>query len=313
MSEPSGTFAGADEEPRFDLAFDAPAGRLMRVSPRVRRLVAPNPGPFTFTGTCAYVVGEGEVAVIDPGPDDASHIETLLAALPGEKIARIFVTHTHRDHSPGARALQKATGAEILGCAPHFSARDLALGEANKLDAANDLDHRPDRILADGDIFSGPGYALRAVATPGHTMNHLCFELAEEKALFTGDHIMAWSTTIVAPPDGAMRLYLNSLESLRGLDHAVYWPGHGGPVAQPQRFLRALLHHRRAREISILAALAHGPLAIPEIVAKVYEKLDPRLKGGAALSTLAHLEDLSARKLVTTDGPPQLASVFERR
>ncbi|MGO9392060.1 MBL fold metallo-hydrolase [Rhodoblastus sp.] len=318
MSDPSGVDgkrdavenAGAGEEPRFDLAFDAPAGQLLRVSPLVRRLVAPNPGPFTFTGTCSYVVGEGEVAVIDPGPELAEHIDSLLAALPGETLAGIFVTHTHRDHSPAARALQAATGAEIWGCAPYFSARELALGETNKLDAANDLDHRPDRMMADGDTFAGAGFTLRAVATPGHTMNHLCFELAEEKALFTGDHVMAWSTSIVAPPDGAMRLYLDSLERLRGFDHAVYWPGHGGPVAQPQRFLRALLHHRRAREISILAALDKGPLSVPEIVARVYEKLDPRLNGAAALSTLAHLEDLCARGLVATEGPPLLSGIF---
>ena len=311
-SQAAAADAGADEEPRFDLAFDAPAGRLQRVSPLVRRLVAPNPGPFTFTGTCTYVVGAGEVAVIDPGPDIESHVESLLAALPGETIARIFVTHTHRDHSPAARRLHAATGAEIWGCAPHFSARDLALGETNKLDAANDLDHRPDRALGDGEIFDGPGYTIRAVATPGHTMNHVCFELAEEKALFTGDHIMAWSTTIVAPPDGAMRLYLESLEKLRGFDHALYWPGHGGPVTQPQRFLRGLLHHRRAREISILAALAEGRRTVPEIVAKVYEKLDPRLKNAAALSSFAHLEDLCARGLATTDGAPQLDGHFHR-
>ena len=320
MSDPSRTGgtqdamenAGADEEPRFDLAFDAPAGKLLRVSPLVRRVVAPNPGPFTFTGTCSYVVGEGDVAVIDPGPQLPEHIDSLLAALPGEKIGKIFVTHTHRDHSPAARKLQAATGAEIWGCAPHFSARELALGETNKLDAANDLDHRPDRVMADGEIFSGAGFTLRAVATPGHTMNHVCFELVEEKALFTGDHVMAWSTSIVAPPDGAMRLYLDSLEKLRGFDHAIYWPGHGGPVAQPQRFLRALLHHRRAREISILAALDKGPSSVPEIVAKVYEKLDPRLQNAAALSSLAHLEDLCARGLVATDGPPQLSGIFTR-
>ena len=218
-------------------------------------MVAPNPGPFTFTGTCVYVVGEGDVAVIDPGPDDPAHVAALLAALSGEKITKILATHTHRDHSPAARRLQEATGAEIIGCAPYFPARELALGETNKLDAANDLDHSPDRLMADGDVLSGSDFTLRAVATPGHTMNHLCFELAEEKALFTGDHIMGWSTTIVAPPDGAMRHFLDLLEKLRGFDHAIYWPGHGGPVTQPQRFLRALLHHRRAREMSILGAL----------------------------------------------------------
>ena len=304
--------AGADEAPRFDLAFEAPVGRLLRVSPLVRRLVAPNPGPFTFTGTCTYVVGEGEVAVIDPGPDLPAHVAALFEGLKGETIASIFVTHTHRDHSPAARLLQQATGAQIIGCPPHFPARDMALGEINKLDASNDLDHRPDRELDDGEAFDGPGYTLRAIKTPGHTMNHVCFELVEERALFTGDHIMGWSTSIVAPPDGAMRLYLDSLEKLRAFDHAVYWPGHGGPVAQPQRFLRALLHHRRAREKSILAALESGPLAVPQIVQKVYEKLDPRLKGAAALSTFAHLEDLCARGLVGTEGAPQLTGQFSR-
>ncbi len=199
---------GSDEEPHFDLSFVGPPGQLMRVSKLVRRMVAPNPGPFTFTGTCVYVVGEGEVAVIDPGPDDPAHVAALLAALSGEKVTKILATHTHRDHSPAARPLQQATGAEIIGCAPYFPARELALGETNKLDAANDLDHSPDRFMADGDVVSGSGFTLRAVATPGHTMNHLCFELAEEKALFTGDHIMGWSTTIVAPPDGAMRPFL---------------------------------------------------------------------------------------------------------
>ncbi len=302
-----------DEAPRFELGFDAPAGQMQRVSPLVRRLVAPNPGPFTFTGTCTYIVGAGEVAVIDPGPDLPDHIEALLQGLAGERIGKILVTHTHRDHSPAAALLKQATGAEIRGCAPHFAARELALGEINKLDASNDVDYAPDRILVDGDVVAGDGYTIRALATPGHTMNHVCFELVEEKALFTGDHIMGWSTSIVAPPDGAMRLYLNSLERLRGEDHALYWPGHGGPVTQPQRFLRALLNHRRARETSILNALAQGPRGIAEIVEKVYEKLDPRLKGAAALSTLATLEDLCARALVETEGSPQLTGVFRRR
>jgi glyoxylase-like metal-dependent hydrolase (beta-lactamase superfamily II) len=304
--------AEAIEPPRFDLSFAAPAGELQRVSALVRRLVAPNPGPFTFTGTCTYVVGDGDVALIDPGPDDAAHVDALLAALKGERIGKIFVTHTHRDHSPAARLLQAATGAEILGCAPFFPARELALGETNKLDAANDLDHRPDRVLGDGETIAGPGYSLRAVATPGHTMNHLCFELAEEKALFTGDHVMGWSTSIVAPPDGAMRPYLDSLEKLRALDHELFWPAHGGPVSQPGRFLRALLHHRRAREHSILAALEAGPQDIAALVERIYEKLDPRLKGAAGLTTFAHLEDLCARGLAATDGQPQLNGVFAR-
>jgi glyoxylase-like metal-dependent hydrolase (beta-lactamase superfamily II) len=299
-----------DEEPRFNLAFDAPAGSLLRVSGLVRRMVAPNAGPFTFTGTCSYVLGSGEVAVVDPGPENPDHVEALLAALGPEKVTHILVTHTHRDHSPAARLLKAATGAEILGCAPHAPARELALGETNKLDAANDTDHAPDHVLGDGEIFRGPGFTLRAVATPGHTTNHLCFELAEEKALFTGDHIMGWSTSIVAPPDGAMRPYMESLEKLRAMDHDIYWPGHGGPIPLPHRFLRALQHHRRLREHSILSALAKDPLHVSAIVEKVYEKLDPRLKGAAALTTLAHLEDFCARGLVTTQGPAQLDGVF---
>ena len=298
------------DEPRFDLSFDAPPGALMRVSPLVRRIVAPNPGPFTFTGTCAYVVGAGEVAVIDPGPDLPAHTQALLAALKGEKVAAILVTHTHRDHSPAARRLRAATGAPIVGCAPYFPAREMALGEINKLDAANDLDYRPDQVLDDGEIWRAAGFSLRAVATPGHTMNHLCFELVEEKALFTGDHVMGWSTSIVAPPDGAMRLYMESLEKLRRFDHDIFWPGHGGPITRPRRFLRGLLNHRHAREKSILGALGAGPLSVPEIVEKVYEKLDPRLKGAAALSTFAHLEDFCARGLARTDGPCRLDGIF---
>jgi len=300
------------EEPRFDLSFSAPAGEMQRVSPLVRRLVAPNPGPFTFTGTCAYVVGAGEVVVVDPGPDLPNHVEALLAGLAGERIAKILVTHTHRDHSPAARLLRQATGAEILGCAPHFAARELALGETNKLDASNDMDYAPDRVLEDGEIVAGPGYALKTWATPGHTMNHLCFELAQERVLFTGDHIMGWSTSIVAPPDGAMKPYMDSLVRLRDADHMLYWPGHGGPVSQPQRFVRALLHHRRARETSILTALDGGARQISEIVERVYEKLDARLKGAAALSTLAALEDLCERGLVETEGAPQLTGFFRR-
>ena len=296
----------------FNRNFPLKPGVAEEVRPGVRRILCNNPSPFTFTGTVSYILGKGKVAIIDPGPDDEAHARALLDAVRGETVTHIFVTHTHRDHSPAARLLQQATGAQIIGCPPHFPARDMALGEINKLDASNDLDHRPDRELDDGEAFDGPGYTLRAIKTPGHTMNHVCFELVEERALFTGDHIMGWSTSIVAPPDGAMRLYLDSLEKLRAFDHAVYWPGHGGPVAQPQRFLRALLHHRRAREKSILAALESGPLAVPQIVEKVYEKLDPRLKGAAALSTFAHLEDLCARGLVGTEGAPQLTGQFSR-
>ena len=299
----------ADDIP-YDRRVDAQPGELRQLTPLVRRLIAPNGGPFTFTGTCTYIVGRGRVAVIDPGPDNGAHHAALLGALQGESVAHIMVTHTHRDHSPGARALQAATGAPVIGCAPHFAARELAQGESHMLDAANDLDYAPDRILGDGEAIDGDGYSLAALATPGHTMNHLCLALAQENALFSGDHVMAWSTSIVAPPDGAMGAYMESLEKLRGRPEAVYWPGHGGPVNEPQRFVRALIHHRRQREVSILNCLAQGPRAIPQIVERIYENLDARLKGAAALSVFAHLEDLCARGLVATQDAVTLSAIY---
>ncbi|GGH12346.1 MBL fold metallo-hydrolase [Alsobacter metallidurans] len=299
----------ADDIP-FDRSFDAAPETLQQVSPLVRRMVAPNGGPFTFTGTCTYVVGHGAVAVIDPGPDDPAHIAALQAALAGERVAQIVVTHTHRDHSPGARLLAAATGAPIVGCGPHVAFRPLAEGEHNRLEASGDRDHAPARILQDGDSIAGDGWTLQAVATPGHTANHLAFALPEENALFSGDHVMAWSTTIVAPPDGAMGPYMASLNRLQGRDDRVYWPGHGGPVANPSRFVRALAHHRRQREASILDRVAAGDGLIADIVPRLYDGLAPALHGAAALSVFAHLEDLAERGLVATDGPPGLQSRY---
>ena len=298
----------APEPPRFDLAFEAKPGEMVAVSALTRRILANNPSPFTYRGTNTYIVGHGDVAVIDPGPEDEAHVAAILAGLKGERIAQIVVSHTHRDHSPGARLLKAATGAPIVGCGVHVAARALAEGETAKLDAANDLDHRPDRRLLDGEMIEGPGWRLVAVATPGHTMNHLCFHLAQENALFSADHVMAWSTSIVAPPDGAMGPYMASLEKLRARDDALYWPGHGGPVKEPARFVRAMIGHRRQREASILARLADGAMTIPALVELNYAGLAPRLKGAAALSTLAHLEDLAERGLVAFTGADGLAA-----
>ncbi|MGX7708318.1 MBL fold metallo-hydrolase [Methylobacterium sp. Gmos1] len=283
-----------------------PSGRVEAVSPLVRRLVCPNAGPFTQSGTCTYLVGHGRVAVIDPGPDHPEHRAALLAALGTETVEAILVTHTHRDHSPGARPLAAVTGAPIVGCGPHRPARAVRGAEQGRLDAAGDADHRPDRELAEGEDVSGPGWTLTALATPGHTMNHLAFALAEEDALFSGDHVMAWSTSIVAPPDGSMGAYMASLDRLRGRSEGVYWPGHGGPVRDPQRFVRGLLTHRRARETGILDRLAAGERTIPGLVAALYSGLDPMLRPAAALSVFAHLEDLVERGRVVTDGPPAL-------
>jgi glyoxylase-like metal-dependent hydrolase (beta-lactamase superfamily II) len=299
-----------EEEIPYRREFNTKAGELVRLSPLVRRIVANNPGPFTFTGTCTYVVGQGRVAVIDPGPDDPAHIAAILSALGDETIVASLVTHTHRDHSPGARLLKQATGAEIIGCGPYEPARDLVLGEINALDAANDQAHMPDRLLHDGEVFQGEGFSLACVETPGHTANHLTFALPEEQALFSGDHVMAWSTTIVAPPDGAMQPYMTSLEKLLARDDIVYWPGHGGPVEEPRRFVRALRHHRRARETAIFERLKAGDTKIEAIVAAIYKDLDPRLRGAAALSVFAHLEDLAARGSVAADGPVTLTASY---
>jgi glyoxylase-like metal-dependent hydrolase (beta-lactamase superfamily II) len=290
----------------FDIRSPAQAGECVRVSPLVRRIIANNPGPITFTGTCSYIVGTGKVAVIDPGPDLPGHVEALLGEVRNETVTHVFVTHTHRDHSPAAAAIRAATGAAIVGCGPHRPARALFTGEVNPLEASSDKDYAPDRELGDGDAVEGDGWTLAALATPGHMANHLAFSLIEEKALFSGDHVMAWSTTVVAPPDGSMSEFMASLDKLRGRDETVYWPGHGGPVTEPQRFVRALVHHRRQREASILNRLAAGDSTIPEIVTAIYQGLNPALVGAAGLSVFAHLEDLVARGQAATDGAPAL-------
>ncbi len=277
--------------------MESPTGKMEQISPLVRRILAPNPSPFTFTGTHTYVVGRGEVAVIDPGPDLPKHIRALLDALEGEQIAAILCTHTHRDHSPASRPLKEATGAPITGCAP-MSIND----EGPRTDAAFDPDYHPDRVLADGERLIGEGWSLEAVATPGHTSNHLCFALAEEQALFTGDHVMGWSTTIVSPPDGDMAAYMASLARLQERDDTIYYPAHGPAVEKPQRLLRGLLLHRRHREAQILSELKSGEGRIPALVARMYREIDPQLRPAAGRSVLAHLLDLEARGAVRRQG-----------
>lgn len=294
----------------FDINPPGAAEECMRLSPLVRRIVANNSGPITFTGTCSYVVGQGQVAIIDPGPELPEHIEALLAAVRGETVTHILVTHTHRDHSPAARAIQAATGAKLVGCGPHRSARALGMDEVNLLEASSDKDYAPEWEMREGDTVEGPGWRLTAVETPGHMANHLAFALPEEKTLFSGDHVMAWATTVIAPPDGSMSDFMASLEKLRARDEETYWPGHGGPVREPQRFVRALAHHRRQREVSILNRLAAGDRTIPAIVAAIYQGLKPALIGAAGLSVFAHLEDLVARGAVITDGFPTLDSEY---
>ncbi|TRW14339.1 MBL fold metallo-hydrolase [Glacieibacterium frigidum] len=266
-------------------------------SPLVRRVLARNPSPFTYTGTGTYIVGRGTVAVIDPGPADPVHLAALQAAVAGETVSHILVTHTHMDHSPAAPALKAVTGAAIMGCAP-LVLRD----DGPRADAGFDPNYAPDRVLADGESVNGPGWTLTAVATPGHTSNHLCFALAEERALFSGDHVMGWSTTVVAPPDGDMAAYMASLALLIPRDDAVYYPTHGAPVVEPQRFVRGLVMHRKQRETQILKLLREGTHVIPAMVASMYSGVDPRLHPAAGRSVLAHLIDLRTRGLVADTG-----------
>ncbi|HWJ68729.1 MAG TPA: MBL fold metallo-hydrolase [Sphingobium sp.] len=268
---------------------------VMRLSPLVCRVLAPNPSPFTYSGTQSYLVGETDVAVIDPGPADERHLVALVAAIGDRPVRAILCTHTHRDHSPAARPLAERTGAPIIGCAP-LTLED----DGPRADAAFDPDYRPDRVLSDGEQVSGAGWALAAVATPGHTSNHLCFALAEERALFSGDHVMGWSTSVVSPPDGDMGDYLASLERLITREDRIFYPAHGEPIERPQRFVRHMLGHRKMREGQIIRFIErHGPSPIPAMVESMYAGLDPRLHGAAGRSVEAHLIHLAGRGLVT--------------
>jgi glyoxylase-like metal-dependent hydrolase (beta-lactamase superfamily II) len=287
---------------RRDLEFEY--GKLETISPLIRRVVARNPGPFTLHGTGTYVVGHGRVAVIDPGPALREHIDAVLHALSGETIDQILVTHTHLDHSPASAAVKQATAAPTQGYGPH------AAGAGPAVEEGGDRAFVPDRVLRDGDTVSGPGWHLTAVHTPGHTSNHLCFALAEERVLFSGDHVMGWSTSVIAPPDGNMRDYLRSLEKLLEREDAVYWPTHGPAITDPKPFVRAFIEHRREREAAILQRLAEGDTEIPDMVRAIYVGLPQVLHGAAGRSVLAHLIELVADGRVEADGPPTVEARY---
>ena len=286
----------ADIPFRKEMRFEY--GRAGTVAPGVRRIVCNNPSPFTFHGTNSYVVGEGEVAVIDPGPDDADHVEALTRAVAGETVTHLIVTHTHIDHSPAARAFARAVGAPIVGALPAPPAD----GEP-PIEAA-DPDFEPDIHLADGEAIAGPGWTLVPVFTPGHMSNHHCFALAEGGILFSGDHVMGWNTTIVSPPDGNMGDYLRSLETCIAREDSRYLPGHGPPIEKPAPFVRAYLGHRRMREGQILRCLDDGAATVPAMVARMYAHLPERMHWAAGRSTLAHLEHMVETGRVACDGPP---------
>src|SRR5580700_441073 len=294
----------------FDRTFDLAPETVEEVAPGLRRILADNPGPFTFKGTVTYIAGRGEVAVIDPGPDDARHAAAILDAVRGETVTHILVTHTHRDHSPGAARLKAATGATVYAEGPHRPARPLHVGETARLDAGGDQAFRPDVTLADGAIVRGNGFTFEAVATPGHTANHMAYAFKEADLLLSGDHVMGWSTTIVAPPDGAMSDYMASLEKLARRSEPLYLPGHGDVVREAPSFVQHYIRHRLGREASILHRLAKGEADIPTLVRAIYLGLDPRLTDAAGLSVLAHLEDLVARGLVATQGAPSITGRY---
>lgn len=291
-----------------------PTGLSEQCEPLVRRVLAPNASPYTYTGTQTYIVGAGsEVAVIDPGPADSGaagdpspfkgadtngqgHVEAILAAVGHARIAAILCTHTHRDHSPAAAVLKARTGAPIIGCAPLVLSDD-----GPRADSAFDQTYAPNRVLADGERISGPDWTIEAVATPGHTSNHLCYALVESGALFTGDHVMAWSTSVVSPPDGDMSAYMASLAKLYEREDTVFYPAHGPAVEKPKQLVRGMLGHRRQRESQILRLLGEGPQTIPDMVAAMYKGLDPRLTGAAGRSVLAHLYDLRSKGMVAED------------
>ncbi len=298
------------EDIPFDKALPLAPDTVDEVAPGVRRVMADNPGPFTFKGTMSYILGKGKVAIVDPGPDDPAHIGALLDAVRGETVTHIFVTHTHRDHSPATPALKRGTGATVYAEGPHRAARPLHIGEHNPLDASGDRDFMPDVRLKDGDVVSGDGWTVEAVATPGHTANHMAYAFKEQNLLFAGDHVMAWATSIVAPPDGAMSDYMASLNKLAARSETVYLPGHGPAIHDAPRFVNYYILHRKAREASILHRLAKGETDIPTIVRAIYIGIDPRLTGAAGLSVLAHMEDLVTRGLVETDGLPAIDGVY---
>ena len=277
-----------------------------RLTPLIRRVVANNPGPFTYLGTGTYIIGNGEVAVIDPGPDMDDHLQAILAATAGERITHIFVTHNHLDHSPLARPLAAISGATIYACAQQGVPTDPEI----RLEAGDDRVFTPDVGLCDGGVFNGGDWTMEAIPTPGHTSNHICYALLEENALFSGDHIMGWSTTVISPPDGDMGDYFASLDRVKARNFTTLWPTHGPPITEPGPFVQAYIDHRRGREAQIVAALASGFTRIKPMVAELYQAVDVRLHPAAAHSVMAHMIQLVKEGRVLCAGEPGLDTEY---
>ena len=294
----------------FKTDFDAAHGEAVTVGPDIQRVTAPNMGPLTFQGTNSYIVGKDSVAVIDPGPEIDSHFQALRSALAGRHVSHILVSHTHKDHSPLARKLADETGALIVAEGAHRSARALHTGEINPLKESSDTAFQPDILAEDGYVIDGDGWSLRVIHTPGHTANHAVFGLENRDIVFSADHVMVWATSIVAPPDGSMSDYMQSLDKMLARDDQLYLPGHGGAVDQPGSFVEALKKHRQMREQAVLERLKQGDRYIGVMVTEIYRDTDPRLHAAAGLSLLAHLEDLVARGVVETDGAPAIDGAY---
>jgi glyoxylase-like metal-dependent hydrolase (beta-lactamase superfamily II) len=294
----------------FDSQFAPRYGEAVDIAPNVKRITVNNPSPFTFHGTNTYLIGEDTLALIDPGPIDDAHQAALHRAIAGRPVSHILVSHTHRDHSPLATRMKDELGALVVAEGRHRPARALHTGEVNLLDASGDTDFAPDIAVPDGGLIEGDGWTIRAVHTPGHTANHVVFALEGTGILFSADHVMAWATSIVAPPDGSMSDYMASLDRLLERHDRVYLPGHGGPVTKPKTFVRGLKAHRKMRERAILERVKAGDRTIPAMVNVIYRETDPRLHGAAALSVLAHLEDMVARGLVQTEGNPAIDGIY---
>ncbi len=291
----------------FVYEFDFQYGALERITPHVRRLIAKNPSPFTFRGTGTYVIGEGNVAVIDPGPLDDAHVSALIESLAHETVTHILITHTHMDHSPAAAPLKEATGAKTYGYGPHGAGK---LAEGVPVEEGGDMAFEPDVVLRDGDVIEGDGWTMEAVYTPGHTSNHLCFALKEERALFTGDHVMGWSTSIISPPDGDMTAYMDSLDKLLARDDEIYWPTHGTSIDDPKPFVHAFIEHRLERERQIVDCLEKNVSRIEDMVPLMYTELDEKMYGAAARSVFAAMQRLTDAGKVRCDGEPAIGATY---
>jgi len=292
--------------------FDPQYGTAVEINSGVRRIVANNPGPMTFKGTGTFLIGNNQLAVIDPGPDDDEHLEALIKAIGPATLTHILITHTHHDHSPLAARLKQITGAETYGVGPHgvrktdYTSNVESLG----LEGSGDMGFVPDHVIGHGDIIDGPDFNFECVFTPGHSANHMAFALERHKALFVGDLVMGWSTSVVAPPDGNMAEYMASLRLVRKRDDLTYWPTHGAPIDAPQRVVKGYITHRQMRENAIEKTLAAGPHKIIDVVLKIYKGLDTKLHGAASLSVLAHMEHLHAHDKIEIDGPLSLDATY---